>query len=444
MSGASIPGAHSGADRITLMGTFIWSIAAVFFLYEFFLRTFLGSLEPQIIKALHLNATTFSIIGSIYYLTYGLMQIPVGILVDKFGVKLNLTFAAVICGLSAMLFATADGLVMGLVSRMLMGFGSSFAFICLLVIAREWFPKKNFGLFAGLSQFVGTLGPILAGGPLVVFLKTEGLGWRELITSLGFVGFGIAALGLIFVRGRKQKTGAEHVRLLMPKMDLKHQLAMLFSNRQAWLVAIYSALIYTAIATLGAIWGTRVLIAKGLTQELAADAVSVLWVGYAVGCPVAGYISDRMRRRKFMLVVLAVLALVSTLLLRLIDAGSFTLFATLFFLIGFAGGAQNVGFATIVEKVSDRLSATSMGLNNGLMLLFDTVNPVIFGFLVTITLANRASDDFVAKNFDWALTYLPFLCLLALIVSLFLIRETYCRPQHDVTLIDSDDLRSTQ
>lgn len=113
-------------------------------------------------------------------------------------------------------------------------------------------------------------------------------------------------------------------------------------------------------------------------------------------------------------------------------------FAIIFFFIGFAGGAQNIGFATIVEKVTDRLSATSMGLNNGLMLLFDTVNPVIFGFLVTLTMVNKSSDDFTAQNFDWALTYIPVLCLLAFLISLFLIRETYCKPQQDVVLIDRD------
>ncbi len=435
MSGVAIKGSGGGADRIRLIGIFIWAIAALFFLYEFFLRTFLGSLSPQIIKDLHLNAETFSLIGSCYYLTYGLMQIPVGIITDKFGVKLTMVFASAVCGVSAILFAMADSFALGLAGRLLMGFGSSFAFICLLVIAREWFPRKYFGFFAGMSQLVGTLGPILAGGPLIYFLKKEGIDWRTMITALGFCGFGIMVLSLIFVRGKKSDQPGEF-RVLTPPMKISFQLGMLVRNKQAWFVAIYSALMYTSIATLGAIWGTRVLIAKGLTQNTAADAISVLWVGYAIGCPVAGLISDRMRRRKSTLTFLAVLALTATLLLRVIDSGSFFTFAVIFFFIGFAGGAQNVGFATIVEKVTDRLSATSMGLNNGLMLLFDTANPVIFGFLVTLTLANKNSDNFASNNFDLALTYIPALCLLAMFISLFCIRETYCKSQQDIILVD--------
>jgi len=435
VSGGALPGGGGGgADRITLTGLFIWAIAAAFFLYEFFLRTFLGALEPQIMQSLHLNAATFSILGSAYYLTYGLMQIPVGIIVDRLGVKLTMTFATIICGASAMLFAVSDGFGMGLSARMLMGFGSSFAFIALLVIAREWFPKKNFGLFAGLSQFIGTLGPILAGGPLIFFLKAEHLDWRQFIGGLGFLALGLSALSFLFVRIPKVDA-SDSMQFLKPLMPLREQVKLLFTNRQAWYVAIYSALIYTSIATLGAIWGTRVMIAKGLDQEAAADIISILWVGYAVGCPATGFVSDQIKRRRSMLIALGAMAMLSTATLRFVDQGPFLLFAVIFFLIGFAGGAQNIGFATIVEKVTDRLSATSMGLNNGLMLLFDTFNPIVFGLLVTLTLQNKASDDFNSDNFDLALAYLPALCLVATLIAIFLIRETYCKPQQDLTLL---------
>ena len=432
-------GAGGGTDKITLLGVFIWAIAAFFFLYEFFLRTLLGSLEPQVMKSLQLNAETFSILGSCYYLTYGLMQIPVGIIVDKAGVKFTMVFASILCGISAVCFGLSDSFITGLLSRLLMGFGSSFAFICLLVLARTWFPKKNFGLFAGLSQFIGTLGPILAGGPLVLFLQKEGLDWRQGMLSLGGVGLVIAVVSLLFVRTREQEDKERTLQFLERRVSMGQQLRNLFTNNQAWLVAVYSALIYTSIATLGAIWGTRVLIAKGFDQSRAAEMVSLLWVGYAVGCPVTGYVSDAIKSRKKVLIFLGFMATLSTLSLALVEVGSFWLFAFLFFCIGFAGGAQNVGFATIVEKVSERLSATSMGLNNGLMLLFDTVNPILFGFLVTITLSNRNTDNFTAHNFYYALLYIPFLCLIATVISIFFIKETYCKPQKDVIIVSRKD-----
>ncbi len=422
-------------EKVTVIGVFIWSIAALFFLYEFFLRTFLGSLEPEIMKSLSLNAETFSILGSCYYLTYGIMQVPVGFIVDKFGVKFTMVFATALCSLSAISFGLSPDFFCGFISRLFMGFASSFAFICLLVLARTWFPKSKFGFFAGLSQFIGTLGPILAGGPLIMFLSSSNINWRTFIIIIGLVGFVLTIASLLFVTTKKN-IGEEEVLFLKRKVKTKDQFINLFSNKQAWMVAVYSALIYTSIATLGAIWGTRVLIAKGLTHVHAASAISVLWIGYAVGCPVTGLISDLLQRRKNTLIFLAALAFVSTLCLCLIPSAPFDVFLVIFFFIGFSGGGQNIGFATIVEKVSNNLSAASMGLNNGLMLLFDTVNPIIFGFLVMITLNNKNSDVFASSNFFYALLYIPLLCLIGLFISIFFIKETYCRQQQDLIIVD--------
>jgi fucose permease len=89
-------------------------------------------------------------------------------------------------------------------------------------------------------------------------------------------------MSLLFVRGRKPDN-PDALRLLPAKLGVWASVRLLLRNRQAWFVALYSALIYTSIATLGAIWGTRVLIAKGLTQETAGDAISILWIGYTFG-----------------------------------------------------------------------------------------------------------------------------------------------------------------
>ena len=423
-------------ERITFIGVFIWSIAAVFFLYEFFLRTFLGSLEPQIMTSLHLNAETFSLLGSCYYLTYGIMQVPVGFIVDRFGVKFTMVMATAMCSLSAIAFGFSPNFLCGFLSRLFMGFASSFAFICLLVLARTWFPKNRFGFFAGLSQFIGTLGPILAGGPLIILLEKTHINWRVFIIILGCIGFTLTIASLLFVTTKKQ-TGEDEILFLERKSSVKERIIQLFTNNQAWMVAVYSALIYTAIATLGAIWGTRVLMAKGLTHVHAATAISVLWIGYAVGCPVAGLISDLLKRRRETLIFLAALAFAATLALCLIPSAPFDVFLVIFFFIGFSGGGQNIGFATIVEKVSSNLSAASMGMNNGLMLMFDTVNPLIFGALVMMTLSNKNTEVFTSGNFFYALLYIPILCFISLLISIFFIKETYCKPQKDMIVVQT-------
>lgn len=443
MSGVAPGGQDGGAEKIRMIGIFIWLIAALFFLYEFFLRTSLGSLAPQIKHSLNLTPETFAMLGSAYYLTYGLMQVPVGIIVDRLGVKTTMVFACTVCGISAFIFASAESFGLGLTGRMVMGFGSSFAFICLLIVARAWFPKKYFGLFAGLSQFVGTLGPILAGGPLIAFLKHEHIDWETFFYGLGFFGFVLAVLSLLFVTVKKRRD-PQRIIYIQPGISLKQQVAQLLTNGQAWSVAIYSSLIYTCIATLGAIEGSEVLTAKGISEEVAADFDSLLWVGYAIGCPVMGWLSDFIRRRTIVMSCLGVLAVSSTGLLWLLNDASAEVYAVIFFCIGFTGGAPNVGFATIVEKVSDKIAATSLGMNNGLMLITDTMTPIVFGFLVTLTLVNPQQENLDASNYIYALGLLPILCLIATLVSVFLIRETYCRPQQDMIIVSPQTMDSPE
>ena len=134
-------------EKITILGSFIWLVATLFFLYEFFLRTFVGTLAYQIISELHLSLEEFSLLGTAYFISYSLMQIPVGILCEKFGVKKIAVIAAFICALSIFLFANSTTFEMAFFSRLIMGFGSSFAFICLLVVTLDCFPRKYFGFF---------------------------------------------------------------------------------------------------------------------------------------------------------------------------------------------------------------------------------------------------------------------------------------------------------
>ncbi|MFQ6275003.1 MFS transporter [Coxiella burnetii] len=130
------------------------------------------------------------------------MQIPVGVLADKFGVKLIMIFAVLVCVVATWLFAQSTGFGFAFFSRFLMGFGSSFAFICLLVIAVTWFPRRYFGFFAGTSQFIGTMGPLLAGRPLVFFLsKTHG-NWRLVLSLIASFGVLLALLILFIVRNK--------------------------------------------------------------------------------------------------------------------------------------------------------------------------------------------------------------------------------------------------
>ncbi len=121
----------------TVKGTFIWLICAAFFLYEFLLRTVIGTFQHPIMYDLELTTFQFAILSSTVYLfIYAVMQIPVGLLVDRIGLKKSLLIGASICALSSIGFGLSYGYTTAIFFRFLTGLGSSFGFICLLISVR--------------------------------------------------------------------------------------------------------------------------------------------------------------------------------------------------------------------------------------------------------------------------------------------------------------------
>lgn len=421
--------------KISPLGLFIWSLGALFFMYEFFLRTFVGSVAHQIIPDLHLNAESFATLGTAYYITYAFMQIPVGILTDKLGVKIVLAVATLLCGMATLLFTHSTGLVTALISRVLMGLGSSFAFVCLLVILINWFPRKYFGSLSGISQFVGTMGPILGGGPLISFITSQHESWRTALSMIAYVGVALSVLVILFVKN-KPVNGPQQLVFLQRDRPIMTNLKILAKNKQAWFIAVYSATIYISIALLGAIWGTDYLQTRGLSQQHAATMISLSWLGYAVGCPLLGIISDTLHRRKPILILCAVLGFsVTCSLLFLPLSHSVLAYGILFFMLGIAAAGQNIGFATMAEHVDKKTKATALGLNNAAIMFTAAIIPALVSYSIYLT--SHGSSHLTTHDFQAGFSIMPILCFIAFLIALVLIKETFCKPQKDKILLDT-------
>ena len=423
-------------QKIKALGIFIWAIAAIFFLYEFFLRTFVGSIAHQLIHDLNLNIEQFTLIGSAYYLAYGLMQIPVGVLADKFGVKRMMIFAMLTCALATFLFAHSHNFTSALLGRFFMGFGSSFAFVCLLVIASNWFPKRFFGFFAGASQFIGTMGPVLAGGPLISWLADSHTTWRLALSSIGAFGIILALLTLIFVKN-KPRGGQNSLLFLSKNESIFTRLKRLFKTKQAWVVAVYSASVYVSIAVMAAVWGTDYLQAVGLPQKNAAYMISIAWVAYAIGCPGFGFLSDLTKQRKPFLILCALLGLISISLMLYGHFTSEAVYEVLFFMLGLAATGQNIGFAAIAEHTNPDTKASALGLNNGLITLSGAVLPLAVGYLISLSSGSSDAQHLPLRAFVFGLSLLPIIYLISLLVSVFLFKETYCKPQKGLIVLSN-------
>jgi MFS family permease len=418
--------------QITKLGLFIWLLAALFYLYEFFLRTFIGTIVPEITHSLHLDAEQLSIIGAAYYLTYGLMQIPVGMLIDHYGTRLLLSIATVVCVFGVFLFAVAQGFYFGIIGRLCMGLGSSFGFVALLVLALNWFPRKHFGFFAGLTQLLGAFGPILAGAPLVLLLYASHDNWRVVLTGIGILGLVIAVLIALFIRNKPKEFKYQTIFLQIPE-SLWKRLICLLKDLQAWWIVIYATVNYMTIALLGAVWGTTYLQARGMTHSVAAFVSSMIWFGLAIGAPTVGFISDRMKRRKSVMIFCAALGIIITLAIIYWPGKSKELFALLFFGLGIAGSGQSVSFALMSEHVATNLHATALGFNTAVITFSATFIIPLISLLIQFSIHGHVTTDIIYQQKDFTLSLLSLagLYALGLFIAIFALKETYCRQQHE-------------
>lgn len=418
-------------DKISKMGIIVWLCCLTFYLYEFFLRTFIGTLAGSIISGLHLTPELFSIMGGAYYLSYSLMQIPVGYITDKFGAKRAVISALILCAISVFIFSLARGFALGFIARLLMGLGSSFGFVSLLVVITNWFPQRVHAMYIAISQFIGTLGPLIAAGPLVSIMTQLHMGWRVLLVHVAVLALILAAIFFILMRSKSRTLEtSETITISRPQGILK-MLKTLFRNKQAWLVAFYSGFTYETMDYLGATWGPLFLRSRGLSLELAGYCISIGWLGFAIGCPVITLFSQMMHRRKPMLVLCGVMGTVSTFFMIYVPLNAFWLYLIAFFFIGLAGSALNLGIATIIEHVDVSVKALALGFNNGMIVLFGAILPIGTSFFFKFT-GQTVPEP---QDFFTGFAVLPSMFFIATILALFFIKETFCKPQKGILRI---------
>lgn len=419
-------------------GFAVWGVCALFFLYEFLLRTVLGTFQHPIMHDLHLTTFQFSLLStSMYLLIYGAMQIPVGLIVDNYGLKRSLFVGSAICTLSAFGFAYANDFYFALFFRVLTGLGSSFGFICLLIAVYEWMPRRHIALLIGLSQFVGTLGPMIAAGPINALAEGSTTSWREVFITLAWVGLVLTAVILFTVKNSEKIQGAYSI-LRRPER-VKANMKQLFSRYQPWAIAIFSAGVYFAIEFLSENEGKGFISLKGYSSSFSSYMLTLAWLGYAIGCPLLGFLSDYFQRRK---IIMFSSAVIGTLVMSIIvfSDSRYPLIAAFFFL-GISASGQSVAFAAIGEQFKSGYLAIGLGLNNAMMTTVSAIAAPVIGLAID---SIKTTEHPTLGDYQMAFYSLIAFAVVSVIISIFFIKETYCKSAVDFTYLTVNSKGSTR
>lgn len=405
------------------------SLGALFYCYEYLLRTSPSVMTQELMSFYHLTGAEYgNLSGSFYYYSYVILQILVGLLMDRFGPRRLLTMACALCAVGAYLFACSDHVTIAMVGRFLIGFGSAFAFVGAAKLATIWLPPERFALVSGIIFCLGMLGA-MSGGIILRYL-VDTVGWQMAI--YGSAGLGVVITLIIWSVVRDVNPFHEdHYSHHIPTLsEVISGLRQAVKNTQVWLAGIVGCLYYLFLSAYAELWAPSYLEqARGLTTAHAVSANSMVFLGCAIGAPLWGWFSDLIERRRLPLMVSGFSALLVVCVLLYTPSLSLFAIYALSLVFGFVSSAQILVFAVAREVTPIKISGTAIGLLNMLVMIGGIIFPPIVGKLLDMNWFGTTlfgARVYSAHAFTVALSVLPLGILFGIVVVYF-VRETFCK-----------------
>lgn len=405
----------------------------VFYCYNYFLRVSPSVMEPELIEAFHINAAQFGALAGLYYYAYAPMQIPAGMLYDKFGVRVVLSLACLVSVCGLMVFINADNYFVAGLGRFLIGLGCAFAYIGTLKLASIWLAPERFGFVAGLSTAVGMASGALAQKYLSTLVEV--IGYKQALHTALLSGFVLSIALFFFVRNRPRVAHDESILLPSPMTmnQLFSSIGMMAANPQMWLIGIIGCLLYLPSSVFLDLWGIPYLqTVHHLTSEQAVTISSYTFYGWIISGPIIGAFSDRIGRRCLPLTITGSFAAVLLCVVFYVPGITLSWLYVTFFMVGFCCGAHPLCFALGKESNPIEISGTAVAVTNMLIMAGGMIFQPLVGWLLdfhsTSPLGADGLPSFTPSDYTFALSVVPLGVALGIFLSLFL-KETYCKCQ---------------
>jgi MFS family permease len=423
-------------NKHLIIAWLVCGLGALFYSYEYFLRISPSVMEQPLRAHYNLSAGGFGLLSGVYYYAYVPMQIPVGILMDRYGPRRLLSLACLLCAIGAVLFSVSDSLVIAGIGRFLVGFGSAFAFVGVLKLATIWLPDDKLAMVSGLAAALGTVGAMLGDNLLGWMVASHG--WQKTVQFTAVFGFCLVFVlwfGLL-ENNTKYKKGSTINDL---KTSIK-DLIIIAKNNQIWINGMYGCLVYLPTTVIAELWGIPYLQhAHGLTHKAADFSNSLLFLGFTFGAPLMGYISDKLHRRKVpMLIGASGAAIVVMIILYIPDLSTHQINA-LMFVLGMFYSSQAIVFAVGRELSPREAAGTAMAMTNMIVMLGGMFIQPLVGWMLdwsikmrlpAIDFTNKVQQLYTADDFQFALSVIPVGILIAAILTFFL-KETHAHAPRD-------------
>ncbi len=400
-----------------------WLIAASFLLFQLMLQLSAGVMVHDLMQSYSLTALGAGLLAGTYYYIYSALQTPAGMLMDHFGARKLLTIGAVICSIGCVIFAVSGSVSIAVLGRLLMGLGSSFAFVGCLFLIGVWFPFRYFAVMVALTETIAMIGSI--GSNLSLATLDNVLGWRNSMLIAGVIAAGFAVLCWLFVKDTSPLTRRQQH--LAPSFSLSHfyhNVWALLKKPVVWLNGLYIGLLFTVVTVFVALWGIPFFEkAHHIAASPATFSISLVFLGIAIGGPLIGWFYGLYPRRRLILIGGALMS--AALLSVLIYMPSLPMAVTdiLLFMLGLSCSCYILNYVIAKEVAVTRGAATSIGFTNTLAVVTAPIFQSVVGLILYLVARGHSltgHEIYTVHSYQLSLSILPVMLIIAALLAVFI------------------------
>ncbi|MBP9723044.1 MAG: MFS transporter [Gammaproteobacteria bacterium] len=405
----------------------ICSLGILFYCYEFFLRVAPSVMTADIMRFYHIGAADFAILNAFYAYAYVPMQICVGLLMDHYGPRRLLCMSILCCVVGCFVLSSFGILSLGKLGFFVIGFGSAFAFVGVLKLAVNWLPPNNLSFVSGITTTLGLLGAVFAQRLLPDLLDV--MDWRETWLYAGVAGVVVFVITILTVRDHPKNKLPEVANI--PEASWKsllYDLKTMIKNYKFIINGLIGCVLYLPVGLFGGLWAIPFFEqAGGLSHKAATNLVPAIFIGMAIGGPIASLMSEYIGRRKIFYQVSLLISLVLFLIIIYFPQLPIYTLVALLFALGLISGSQILVFVVGIELSIKEAAGTSTAATNFLVMFSMMILSPLIGRLLEYSWNGVLVNEvpiYSTSSYQTSLLLLPLCYVIALLLS-FCLHDTH-------------------
>ena len=389
-------------------------LGALFYYYEYYLRVAPSAITAELTNYYNISIAELGHLVACYSYAYVLVQIPVGIMMDRFGPRKMLTMACLACAMGTYIFISSDSFLLGQLSRFMIGFGSAFAYVGVLKMATLWLPRQYFAVVVGICTSLGIAGGL--SGTILMTHLVDVFGWQQSLYYSAGIGILLSILLWIWIKEQDSViVAATTTTTATTRIRILPNLITIIKIPTIWINGFIGCLTYIPISMFADMWAIPYFKTLGLDRNAAAWGASLIYIGFGIGGPLWGIISSKLQSRRIPLITGAFCAAIIAIIILCSENMTLVNMQVLLFLLGLFSAAEILVFAVTNDIVTKNISATALSFTNMIIMLSAAVLIPFVGMVL-----NYIGQEY----FTLALGIMPILLVIAGLLSIIL-KETY-------------------